>query len=231
MSVASEIQRISNAKASLKTSINAKTDQQHQITNETIDEYADFVDSITSGGGGGGLDWSAIGYSGTPQGIVDGYNYAKNIYDNWTPNVNLRDKFNKDVELTIMPLVDTSIATTTYGMFNNCYALITIPLLNTSNVETMRNMFSSCYALNYVPILDTSSLTGTSSMQSMFSNCWSLTNTSLDNILQMCINATSYTGTKTLAKLGFTSSNYPTSRIQALPHYQDFINAGWTIGY
>ena len=51
MSVASEITRIQNAKASLKTSINAKTDQQHQITNEKIDDYSDFVDSITSGGG------------------------------------------------------------------------------------------------------------------------------------------------------------------------------------
>ena len=50
MSVASEITRIQNAKASLKTSINAKTDQQHQITTETIDDYADFVDSITTGG-------------------------------------------------------------------------------------------------------------------------------------------------------------------------------------
>ena len=47
MSVASEITRIQNAKASLKTSINAKTDSQHQITTETIDDYANFVDSIT----------------------------------------------------------------------------------------------------------------------------------------------------------------------------------------
>lgn len=49
MSVASEITRLQNAKASLKTSINAKTNINNQITNETIDEYADFVDSITTG--------------------------------------------------------------------------------------------------------------------------------------------------------------------------------------
>ena len=53
MSVASEIERIQGAKADLKTSINAKTDSSHQITDETIDEYADFVDSIQTGGGGG----------------------------------------------------------------------------------------------------------------------------------------------------------------------------------
>lgn len=49
MSVASEITRIQNAKTSLKASINAKTDSEHQITNELIDDYADFVDSISTG--------------------------------------------------------------------------------------------------------------------------------------------------------------------------------------
>lgn len=48
MSIASEITRIQNAKSTLKTKLNAKNDEQHQITNETIDEYGDFVDSIQS---------------------------------------------------------------------------------------------------------------------------------------------------------------------------------------
>lgn len=52
MSVATEIERIQGAKADLKTAINSKTDSQHQITTETIDNYADFVDSISTGGGG-----------------------------------------------------------------------------------------------------------------------------------------------------------------------------------
>lgn len=51
MSIASEITRLQNAKASLKASINAKTDSSHQIANETIDDYATFVDSISTGGG------------------------------------------------------------------------------------------------------------------------------------------------------------------------------------
>lgn len=46
MSVATELTRIQNAKASLKTKLNAKNDQQHQITTQTIDDYDDFVDSI-----------------------------------------------------------------------------------------------------------------------------------------------------------------------------------------
>lgn len=50
MSIASQISRIQNAKASLKASINAKNDFSHQITNETIDNYAEFVDNIQTGG-------------------------------------------------------------------------------------------------------------------------------------------------------------------------------------
>lgn len=49
MSIASEITRLQTAKSDLKTSINAKTDAQHQITTETLDDYADFVDSISTG--------------------------------------------------------------------------------------------------------------------------------------------------------------------------------------
>ena len=117
-------------------------------------------------------------------------------------------------------------------MFGSCKSLLNIPQLNTSNVTNMNSMFSGCERLINVPQLDTSNVTN---MSSMFGGCVSLNDTSLDNILQMCINAASYTGTKTLKTIGFQYTNmtskYPASRIRALPHYQDFIDAGWTIGY
>ena len=56
MSIANEILRLQGGKASLKTSLNAKNDEQHQITDETIDEYYLFADSITGGGGDTILD-------------------------------------------------------------------------------------------------------------------------------------------------------------------------------
>lgn len=242
-------------------------------------ELFDYLLAKKKAGGGGGtsdLDWSAIGYDSTPQSIVDGYNYAKYIQENWNSSVtSLSYKFNGDKKLIIMPLVDTGnvqnwsnsfmassiiampllntskatnmssmfqtcISLTTIplldtgsvanmgSMFFGCSALTTIPLLNTTNVTSMSSMFNSCTSLTTIPLLDTSSVT---SMNNMFQSCPALTDESLDNILQMCINATSYTGVKTLAKLGFNSNKYPVSRIQALPHYQDFIDAGWTIGY
>lgn len=183
-----------------------------------------------SGGGGGGsdLDWTAIGYNSRPQAITDGYNHAKEIKDNWTPATSLQSKLEDDRDLIIMPLVDLSTTTNIKYMFRSCNALIEIPLLDTSNVSNINNAFANCYALKNVPILNTSSVTN---FTNAFTSCYSLTNKSLDNILQMCINATSYTGTKTLQNIGFNSSYYPASRIQALTHYQDFLDAGWTIGY
>lgn len=57
MSIASEITRLQQAKADIKTAIENKG-----VTvprSATLDDYADFVDSI-SGGGGGSVDWESI---------------------------------------------------------------------------------------------------------------------------------------------------------------------------
>lgn len=112
--------------------------------------------------------------------------------------------------------------------FLRYWNLETAPDMNTSSVTNMSQMFSMCNSLTDVPIYNTTSVTN---FTNMFLNCVSLSNTSLDNILQMCIGATSYNGTKTLTQLGFNSTNYPSATIQALPHYNDFLTAGWTIGY
>lgn len=223
-------------------------------TSETI-KASDFDTEIENLPSGGGLDWSAIGYDGIPQAIKDGYDYAVEIKNNWTPATSLQSKFENDKKLFFMPLVDTSQATNMNFMFINCSSLVnvpilntinatsmqytfqkcanlkSIPLLNTSKVNNMKGIFYDCSELENIPLLNTSSITSGSGFQNFCSGCLNLTDTSLDNILQMCINATSYGGTKTLVRLGFTSTGYPASRIQALPHYQDFIDAGWTIGY
>lgn len=207
-----------------------------------------------AGGSGGGLDWSAIGYSGEPQSIENDYNYAKNIYDNWdATQTSYRSKYYNNGQLVFFPAVNTSAGTDFYYMFANCTYLQTMPLINTSNGTNFMSMFQSCKRLTEVPQLDVSNggnlssmfynctnlkkipvynPTKATNMGSMFSGCISLTDESLDNILQTCINTNpKYPNTKSLYGLGFSSSNYPASRIEALPHYQDFIDAGWTIGY
>lgn len=206
----------------------------------------------SGGSGGSGLDWNALGFNGTPKIIIDDYNYSKNIYDNWQPATSLRQKFFNDVNLKYMPAVDTSTADTMYSMFSGCNNLLEVCLFDTSKVTNMNGMFQSCWALKSVPLFDTSNVsdmqamfrycnklvdvpqfdtTNVTGLSNMFTDCRVLSDKSLDNILKMCINAKSYYRTKTLSAIGFSSSYQPASKIESLPSYQDFINAGWTIGY
>lgn len=177
-----------------------------------------------AGGGSSGLDWSAVGYTVAPQTIIKAYNKAVQIKNNWTPTSRL---YNDD-EVIIAPVVDTS-TNTAWGYFaGSCDNLLEIPLLDSSNVTSMDHAFYICSSLTTIPIFDTSKVT---SFSSAFEYTPKLSDASLNNILQMCINATSYNKTKTLYQVGLRKTNYPVARIEALPHYQDFIDAGWTIGY
>lgn len=208
-------------------------------------------------GGGSYFNWGNIGYNNPPQFIVDDitpqFDYAKEIKDNWdSTQTDLKDRFIKDTKLTIMPLVDTSNAVNMSNMFSQCSNLKSIPLLNTANVTNMYNTFYKCSSLVSVPQFNTENVTETYTMfaqcrelvnvpvfnlknvtniYNMYYYCDKLSDDSVDNILQSCIGMSVYSGTKTLARMGFSSVDYPVSRIEALPHYQDFINAGWTIGY
>ena len=128
--------------------------------------------------------------------------------------------------LTTIPLLDTSNVTRMASMFYGCQYLTTIPLLDTSNVTNMDSMFYSCQYLTTIPLLDTANVTN---MSDMYTQCYSLSNESLNNILQMCVNATLYTETKTLRKLGLLSSQ--ADKCQTLSNYQAFLDAGWTTGY
>lgn len=205
MSLNSEITRLQNAKNTLKTKLNARNDNQHQIDDETIDEYGDFVDSIPQGGGG--IDWSEIGYSGTPQSVQDGYDYAKTIYDNWdSSQTNLRSKFSNDKNLIFMPLVDTSNATDLVGCFYGCSSLIYVPSLNTNNVTTLGSIFNRCYSLQKVDLFNTSNVTN---FGYVFEECRSIqeipqfdtsSSTFFENTFYNCINL------KTIPQLNFSKA-------------------------
>ena len=158
--------------------------------------------------------------------FYEGITELKNI--DFSGITNMFQLFSGLSNLKTVPTIDTTGVSNMPNMFQGCSSLKTIPLLNTSSVDNMSSMFAYCYSLEDIPIFDTSNVTN---FYNMFNSCGKLTDTSLNNILEMCINATSYTGTKTLARLGLTSNNYPISKIESLPSYQDFINAGWTIGY
>lgn len=140
----------------------------------------------------------------------------------------LNGTFSNCVNLKTIPILDMSSVTNLQDCFNGCTNFETLPQLNTPSLLNLYQTFYGCTKLKDIPLLDTAKVTD---FRNTFYGCPALTDTSLDNILQMCANTTKYTRTKTLADLGFTSANYSTARIQALPHYQDFVNAGWSIGY
>lgn len=129
-----------------------------------------------------------------------------------------------------IPLFNISNATNTMSMFNNCSLITEVPLLNTEKVTSMASMFNSCTNLTTVPILNTSAVK-TSGMQNIFSGCPNLSDESLNNIMQMCINATLITSStyKKLKYIGLTSDQV--TRCQSLSNYEALVAAGWTTGY
>ena len=134
--------------------------------------------------------------------------------------------FNSCRNLTSIPQLDTIKVTNMEGMFDGCTNLTSVPELNTSSVTNMSYMLNGCNSLTTIPELDTSNVTDISAM---FRYCTSLSDESLNNILAMCTNATSYTGTKTLKYIGLTSAQ--ATKCRSLSNYSAFIAAGWTTGY
>lgn len=132
---------------------------------------------------------------------------------------------------------NTSSATTTADMFRECKIIKNIDLssFNTANVTSFNNMFYNCNKLEHINFGTNFSFAGlksTSGLSNLFYYNKELDGDTINQLMHLlATTATNYTGTKTLKQLGFTNSNNPATRIQALSNYQEFINAGWTIGY
>lgn len=128
--------------------------------------------------------------------------------------------------LKSIALIDTSKVTSFQSVFSGATKLETVPQFDTKNATSTFVMFQNCTKLKDVPVFNLSKAT---TVFSMFQNCSALSNDSLNNIMEMCIGATLFTGTKTLAHLGISSAQATTC--QSLSNYQAFLAAGWTTGY
>jgi len=125
--------------------------------------------------------------------------------------------------------LDLSACTSCYRAFQNCTSLESAPYLNNilQNVD-FAQMFWNCSSLKDLPFIRLSSA---SNLTNMFQGTGSnLDENSRKNLLWMLTGCT-YSRTKTLAHLGFTSSMYSAASWQALSNYNDFVSAGWSIGY
>ena len=160
--------------------------------------------------------------------MFNGCNHLVSIPQLNTSKVNnMKNMFSRCMAITTIPLLDTSNVTNMNNMFGGCTQLTSIPQLNTSKVNNMSGMFSNCEYLTTIPLLDTSNVTN---MSNMFITSPKLSNESLNNILQMCINAVKIASSnKTLKYIGLSSTQATTC--QGLSNYQAFLDAGWTKGY
>lgn len=158
-----------------------------------------------------------------------------NITQNGTTTVTPDNGYNglDEVEITtnIEQDIVADMTATTTGPRTFANFVTRVNRLDTAGMTNMGRLFYGSENLEYLPVIDTASAT---SIDRMFTGVGAkLTDQALDNILQMCINATSYTGTKTLGQGGLylMPRNVPDmyNRISQLPHYQDFLDAGWTI--
>lgn len=173
MSIASEITRLQNAKASIKTSIENKG---VTVGDGTIDTYASKIDEIsTSSAVLGTKTITANGTYKASDDNLDGYSQVTVE----TSGVDINDYFdltkkNDGAARTYIkkfPLVDTSSYTSLSYFFDNFFNLEEIPLLNTSKVTNMNRFCNYCQKLKKFPQLDTSKVTN---MSEMFSNTYSL---------------------------------------------------------
>lgn len=101
-----------------------------------IGEMAEAVADISTG-----LNWTELGYSETPAEVVNGFNYAKQIMENYTP----ASTYANDNKLLFWPDIDISERFNYQGMFNGSALLhcnpITLGEETPTGTVTTNNMF------------------------------------------------------------------------------------------
>lgn len=200
MSIASELTRIQNAKAGIKSAIEAKG---VTVGDGTIDTYPAKINEIQTGGGSvdeyfnttanGGNSYSTGAWMATvkklPPLTTSGTNlsYFFQNYRGTTLDLtnmvtdtvtSMREMFLYCKKITNLDLsnFNTSNVTNMYGMFSVCSSLTTLNLssFNTSKVTVMNGMFNQCNSLTTLNLnnFNTSKVTD---MTNMFNGCHSLT--------------------------------------------------------
>ena len=187
---ADKIALLKNTKTEIKTAIENKG---VEVGNIPFGEYAEKINSITTGGGGEeiqGIVCNALSKSETteikiiPQSFTANMTSFTGAFLNHaklttlpkkilTSNgTNFNSMFDGCGSIKTIPQFDTSKGTNFSYIFRSCTNLTTIPLLNTSNGTNFRSMFEQCSKLTTIPLLNTSNGTN---FTYMFYYCSKLT--------------------------------------------------------
>lgn len=163
---------------------------------------------------------------------------------------NLDNMFKDFIKLQDVNYFDTTGVTSASSMFENCAllrytkryylasctnlskmyknsGLMSVPSFNTSGCENFSEMFSGCSSLQDCTKLY--NISSGTNVTNMFYGCTSLSNDSLNKIMELLPTMTNYSGTKTLAEVGLSSTQATTC--QSLSNYSSFISSGWTTGF
>ena len=222
MSIASEITRLQNAKASIKTSIENKG---VTVGNGTLDTYASKIDAIETGI--------------TPTGTIDiTENGTYDVTDKASANVNVSggdvsEYFTETIssgDLTTpgwfktikkFPIFGVSGTSASY-MFYNC-PLETITVPDTSNVTNMANMFNRALKLTSVNVPQMSKVTN---CYQMFNDCSNIQIinlgdtskvTNMNSMFMSCKKLASITGLDTSSCTDFTRTFATCKALTTLP--------------
>lgn len=131
---------------------------------------------------------------------------------------------------------DTSNVENMGGMFSGCAnmanrtGITTLDLsnFNTKKVTSIFQFVVNCYYLTHIDFGENFELPLVTSMQNTFATSSTFDDSTLNAILHICSTAVNCT-TKTLRYVTNTAAY--DSRVVNLSNYQEFLDAGWTIGY
>ena len=145
---------------------------------------------------------------------------------NLSSAINVESMFASCSNLTAVPNFYISNVRYMLSMFYECTNLVNAPSLNTATVETMAQMFYNCRNLVDVPEFNTSRC---NNLYQTFAYCNKLSNASIQNIINMCLNSNIYTTYKNLNPSDryspFNSTNITSSRYSN--RLSELTAAGW----
>lgn len=174
MSIATEISRIQQAKADIKSSIEAKG-----VTvpsSALIDDYSDYVDAIQTGGGGG----TPIAVSKDVSNYIGGasFNFLSQITGvNWPSGItSISDSSFSNCRGLTSITIPNSVKSIGSSAFNSCSSMTSVTIGN--NVKSIgSNAFFFCTGLTSVTIPNSVTSIGGSA----FIYCYGLTSVTIGN--------------------------------------------------
>ena len=173
---AQKLNKILETKEAIRTAINNKGGT--LTTTDTFASYPSAIDSLPSGGSTlktlldatKSTSYLFYKYSGTSIDGLISYNDTENVSD-------MGFMFNRCLNLTTIPQINTSNATYMPNMFQYCQSLKTIDIthMNTNSNSASNSFASSCYSLTKLIIRNMPSIPTLNS--NAFNNCYHFTGT------------------------------------------------------